>query len=105
MIWSDVDIKRGLAEGEISIDPLEDQAIQPASVDVRLGDVLRGFSPQAERQQAIIDPKISTEPLMIKQEFEWVEILPRTFFLGVTVERVRLTNAVVARVEGITEVA
>jgi dCTP deaminase len=100
MIWSDVDIKRGLAEGEISIDPLEDQAIQPASVDVRLGDVLRGFSPQAERQQAIIDPKISTEPLMIKQEFEWVEILPRTFFLGVTVERVRLTNAVVARVEG-----
>jgi deoxycytidine triphosphate deaminase len=96
MIWSDVDIKRGLAEGEISIDPLEAQAIQPASVDVRLGEAIIGFRMEAIRKQVIIDPKVLTDPLMMTRKlFEW-EFAPGAFVLGVTQERIRLTNSVVA---------
>ena len=38
MIVSDQSLKRLLAEGTIVVEPLEEQQIQPASIDLRLGD-------------------------------------------------------------------
>jgi dCTP deaminase len=104
MIWSDVDIKRGLAEGEIFIDPSDEKAIQPASVDVRLGNCFFRFcclSPiGSERCDQLIDPRKDVLRLMEKFYGPVIILLPGEFLLGVTVERVRLTNTVVARVEG-----
>ena len=37
MILSDRDLKKGLEEGKIKVDPLFPNSIQPASVDVHLG--------------------------------------------------------------------
>ncbi len=38
MILSDKTIEKLLAEGSLAIEPLEPEQIQPASVDIRLGD-------------------------------------------------------------------
>ena len=38
MILSDKTIEKLLAEGSLAIEPLEPAQIQPASVDIRLGD-------------------------------------------------------------------
>ena len=40
MILSDKTIEKLLAEGSLAIEPLEPEQIQPASVDIRLGDTL-----------------------------------------------------------------
>ena len=40
MILSDGTIRQYLRDGIISIDPLTPEQIQPASVDIRLGDIL-----------------------------------------------------------------
>ena len=41
MILSDKTIRTLLAGGQLDISPLEDIQIQPASVDIRLGDSFR----------------------------------------------------------------
>ena len=38
MILSDKTIKNMLETGDLVIDPIDDKSIQPASVDLRLGD-------------------------------------------------------------------
>lgn len=38
MILSDASLRQLLASGKLSIDPLDDDQIQPASVDLRLSD-------------------------------------------------------------------
>ena len=37
MILSDCTIRQMLASGELRVEPIEDQQIQPASIDLRLG--------------------------------------------------------------------
>ncbi|MFU8839251.1 MAG: 2'-deoxycytidine 5'-triphosphate deaminase domain-containing protein, partial [Nitriliruptoraceae bacterium] len=44
MILSDGTIREALAAGRIGIDPLADDAIQPSSIDVRLGHQFRVFA-------------------------------------------------------------
>jgi len=43
MVLSDRDIQEELYSGRLVIKPLDDSAIQPASVDLRLGRELRVF--------------------------------------------------------------
>ena len=43
MILSDRTVRKLLAEGRLELDPIEDDQIQPASVDVRLGREIRVF--------------------------------------------------------------
>ncbi len=43
MVLSDRTIRREIEAGNIVIDPLADDAIQPASVDLRLGHLFRVF--------------------------------------------------------------
>ncbi|NMC82464.1 MAG: dCTP deaminase, partial [Armatimonadetes bacterium] len=52
---SDREIKAALAEGRIDVGPLEypDVQIQPASIDLRLGNQFRVFK---HAQRAFIDP-------------------------------------------------
>src|SRR3989304_4590012 len=54
MVLSDRDIRAAIAEGRIVVERLDDNAIQPASVDLRLGAQFRVF---AQHQEGFIDVK------------------------------------------------
>jgi dCTP deaminase len=100
MILSDGTIRRLLAERRIVIDPLEEIHIQPASVDVRLGDAFLTFR---RHTTSDIDPWQTNDNLMERvtvPEGEPFILHPGEFVLGTTLERLTLADDVVARIEG-----
>ena len=100
MVLSDVTIRREIEAGHIEIDPLGPGAVQPASVDLRLGHQFRVF-----RNSGIpyIDVKRDypdlTELVLIDDDHPFI-LHPGEFALATTLERVRLPNDVVGRLEG-----
>ncbi len=100
MILSDRTVRKLLANGHLQLDPLEDDQIQPASVDVRLGRSIRVFR---NHTAECIDPYTAqpelTEILEVKEGSPFV-LHPGEFVLGTTVERIGLPDDIVARVDG-----
>ena len=100
MVLSDRTIRRELDAGTIAIDPLGPNAIQPASVDLRLGNQFRVFR---NSQIPYIDVKREypdlTELVTIDDDHPFV-LHPGEFALAVTHERVRLPDFIVGRLEG-----
>lgn len=100
MILSDGTIRQLLADGRLVIDPLRDEQIQPASVDLRLGADFLVFRNHAT---SFIDPYDRPRDLMEKtradEEHPFV-LHPGEFVLGTTLEEIGLPADMVARVEG-----
>jgi dCTP deaminase len=95
MIVSDVTLKQMLASGEILVEPLEAWQIQPASIDLRLGD--RFLKVDENRVESIsLDREV--EYLEIRQQE--IVIPPHSFLLAVTKEYIRLPDNITAFVEG-----
>jgi dCTP deaminase len=100
VILSDRDIRAEIEAGRIAIDPFLPDAVQPASVDLHLGNRFRVFR---NSRTAVIDPR-EEQP----EPTELVEIVgddpfilhPGEFVLGATYERVGLPDDLVARLEG-----
>jgi dCTP deaminase len=99
MVLSDRTIARLLAEGRIEIDPYEDSLLQPSSVDVRVDKYFRVFH---NNRYPYIDVREEQEDLT-----ELVEVTDRPFILhpgefvlGSTLERVKLADDLVARLDG-----
>jgi len=100
MILSDGTIRKLLAEGRIVIEPLDESHIQPASVDVRLGDTFLAFR---RHMNTDIDPFQTNDALMERVDVEEGRpfiLHPGEFVLGTTLERLTLPDDVVARIEG-----
>src|SRR5919106_3653897 len=100
MVLSDRHIREQLEGGGIVIDPLDENAIQPSSVDVRVDRFFRVFRNDTT---PYIDPKKAQEDLteLVEVEDGNAFILhPGEFVLGSTLERVALGNDLVARLEG-----
>ncbi len=95
MIVSDVTLKRMLASGEILVEPLKDWQIQPASIDLRLGD---HFLKVDENRVESISLDREVEYLEIRQQE--IVIPPHSFLLAVTKEYIRLPDNITAFVEG-----
>jgi dCTP deaminase len=99
-VLSDRTIKKALAAGRLRIEPLDEQAIQPASVDLRLDSVFRIFRttsrPYVDVAQEVDD---LTELVEISPEEPFV-IQPGGFCLGSTLETITIPNDIVARVDG-----
>jgi len=99
-VLSDGTIRRLVAEGRIVIDPWDPDLVQPASVDLRLGDTFRVFH---NHRAAAIDlrdpPEGLTEEITVAAGDDFV-IHPGEFCLGRTAEWVELPDDVVARIEG-----
>jgi dCTP deaminase len=97
---SDGTIKRLVDEGRIGIDPWDPAMVQPASVDLRLGDSFRVFH---NFRTSAIDlrepPKDLTEEVVVGPDEPFV-IHPGEFCLGRTAEWVELADDLLARVEG-----
>ena len=100
VVLSDRTIARLLAEGRIEIDPYDDSLLQPSSVDVRVDRYFRVFH---NNRYPFIDVREQQEDLteLVEVEDGTPFVLhPGEFVLGSTLERVRLPDDLVARLEG-----
>ncbi len=99
-VLSDGTILQLVADGRIGIDPWDESLVQPASVDLRLGDSFRVFH---NHRASAIDlrqpPENLTEEVVVPAEESFV-IHPGEFCLGRTLEWVELPDDIVARIEG-----
>ncbi|TKX76949.1 dCTP deaminase [Halorubrum sp. SD626R] len=104
MILSDADILSRLADGDLAIEPLDDvdQQVQPASVDLRLGERFLEFQrtniPCIHPTEAAEVGEYVTETT-VDQGDEFI-LHPGDFVLGTTAERVAIPDDLVAHVEG-----
>ena len=100
MILSDRTIREELAAGRIIIDPLDEVAIQPSSVDLHIDRYFRVFRNHTMR---VIDVKEDqselTELVEIGADDSFI-LHPGEVVLGSTSERVALPVDLVARLEG-----
>jgi dCTP deaminase len=99
-VLSDGTILQLVQEGRIRIDPWDPKLVQPASVDLRLGDSFRVFH---NYRASVIDlrrpPENLTEEVVVGSDESFV-IHPGEFCLGRTLEWVELPDDIVARIEG-----
>ena len=99
-VLSDGTIERLVAGGRIVIDPWEPRLLQPASVDLRLGDSFRVFH---NHRTSAIDlrqpPTGLTEEVRVGPGEPFV-IHPGEFCLGRTLEWIELPDDIVSRIEG-----
>ena len=95
MILSDKTIQSLLQNGTLSISPLEDDQIQPASVDIRLGNT---FSIVEDSSTGILT---FTNKIAYKEmQAETYLLLPGQFVLATTKEYISLPDDLTAFVEG-----
>src|SRR6266511_1314743 len=100
MVLSDRTISSLLEEGRIEIYPYDNSLLQPSSVDVR---VERYFRVLHNNRYQYIDVREEQEDLtqLVEVEDDTPFVLhPGEFVLGSTLERVRLPDDLVARLEG-----
>ncbi len=99
-VLSDGTILELVERGRIRIDPWDASLVQPASVDLRLGDSFRVFH---NYRVSTIDlrnpPENLTEEVAVSADEAFV-IHPGEFCLGRTLEWVELPDDIVARIEG-----
>lgn len=95
MILSDKTIKKMLANKQLEIDPINDLQIQPASVDMRLGN---NFLKVNENSLALmtLNDQVSYEEVKSSQ----IIIPPHSFLLATTKEYIKLPDNLTAFVEG-----
>jgi dCTP deaminase len=104
MILSDADILDRLADGDLVVEPLGDvdQQVQPASVDLRLGERFLEFQrtniPCIHPTEADEVGEYVTET-RVPEGDEFI-LHPGDFVLGTTTERVEIPDDLVAHVEG-----
>lgn len=109
MILSDRSIKKALKTGALRLDPWsDDSAIQPASIDLRLGD----FFLAPNRHYSVLDVEgnhgwphlrhLRDQDAFVQRPYvgEHIVLEPGEFVLGQTVETVGLDETLVARVDG-----
>jgi dCTP deaminase len=100
MVLSDRTIRRQLSEGRIEVEPYDESLLQPSSLDVRVDRFFRVFR---NSRYPFIDVKEEMEDLTELVEIGGAEpfiLHPGEFVLGSTLERVKLPDDLVARLEG-----
>ena len=95
MILSDKTILKMLEENSLKITPLEKEQIQPASVDIRLGDT---FCIVEDSSKGMIT--MSEEISYKVMKSDTYLLLPHQFVLATTMEYVELPDDLTAFVEG-----
>jgi deoxycytidine triphosphate deaminase len=99
-VLSDGTIRRLIEEGRVTVEPWDPDMVQPASVDLRLGDSFRVFHNHLAPAIDLDSPPAHlTELITVPPDKSFV-IHPGEFVLGRTLEQVSLPDDVVARIEG-----
>lgn len=95
MILSDNTLKAMIKSGELIVDTIDEQSIQPASIDCRLGN---HFLVVEDNQMESIS--LDSEIKYREIENESITIPPHSFLLATTQEYIKLPNNLTAFVEG-----
>ncbi len=95
MILSDRTILQMIQDGSLKITPLEREQIQPASVDIRLGNTF-GIVEDSPRGIITMENKIPYKTI----ESDSYVLLPNQFVLATTMEYISLPDTLTAFVEG-----
>lgn len=99
-VLSDATIRELVEDARIVIDPWDPGMVQPASVDVRLGNSFRVFhNHRIQSIDLVAPPSDLTEHVEVEDDGEFV-IHPGEFVLGRTVETLEVATDIVARIEG-----
>ena len=100
MVLSDRTIKEEIAAGRLVFDPYDEALVQPSSVDVRVDSAFRVFHNSRHPFIDVRKPMEGLTELVTVAEGEPFVLHPGEFVLGQTLERVRLPDDLVARLEG-----
>jgi dCTP deaminase len=101
MLLADTDIRTALFDGRIGVEPFDEAALQPASIDVRLGNHF--VHDPARIADDIVDPEQDNDHLTVSSvvpDGGDIVLDPGDFMLGHTVERITLSPRVASWVEG-----
>lgn len=100
MILSDADLTAALATGDLTVEPLAPDAIQPASIDLHLsdGDLLHGALDVTPVDPSASDHALFT-PLPIRDHFD---LLPRGFILASTAEHIEMGPGLAGQLSGVS---
>ena len=90
---------RLVREGRIKIDPWDESMVQPASVDLRLGDSFRVFHNYRVTSIDLREPPSNLTEEVRVQSGEPFVIHPGEFALGRTLEYVEVPHDIVCRIE------
>lgn len=105
MILSDRSIKKQMAKGRIEIDPLGPNAVQPASVDIRLDSEILVFRNNWRTHIDVMQPADDVVERVVVEEGRPFLLHPGQFALGSTLETVTIPDDIVARIEGKSSLA
>jgi dCTP deaminase len=100
MVLSDRTIRRLLDEGRIEIDPYDPSLLQPSSVDVRVDRYFRVFHNARYPYIDVKEPQEELTELVEMEDGAPFILHPGEFALASTLERIRLPDDLVARLEG-----
>lgn len=95
MIISDKTLKKLIKSGDLVVDPITDQSIQPASIDCRLGDTFLEID-----NSAMTSISMSSEIIYRKIVRDTITIPAHSFILATTIEYFELPANITAFVEG-----
>ncbi|HET9094644.1 MAG TPA: dCTP deaminase [Solirubrobacteraceae bacterium] len=99
-VLSDGTILESVTSGRIRIEPWDARMVQPASVDLRLGDSFRVFHNHRATAIDLREPPSNLTEEVVVPEGEAFVIHPGEFCLGRTLEWVAIPDDIVARIEG-----
>jgi dCTP deaminase len=100
MVLSDRTIKEEIAAGRLVFDPYDESLVQPSSVDMRVDRSFRVFNNSRYPYIDVRAPMENLTELVSVEDEEPFVLHPGEFVLGQTLERVKLPNDVVGRLEG-----
>src|SRR3954447_8951877 len=100
MVLSDRTIKEEVAAGRLVFDPYDESLVQPSSVDMRVDRSFRVFNNSRYPYTDVPQPMETLTELVTVEDDEPFVLHPGEFVLGQTLERVRLPDDLVARLEG-----
>ena len=105
MILSDRSIREQMAAGRIVVDPLGPNAVQPASVDIRLDSEILVFRNNWRTHIDVMKPADDVVEKITVEEGRPFLLHPGQFALGSTLESVTIPDDIVARMEGKSSLA
>jgi dCTP deaminase len=99
-VLSDGTILELVQAGRIEVEPWDPNMVQPASIDLRLGDSFRVFHNHRVSAIDLRNPPENLTEAVVVSDGEPFVIHPGEFCLGRTLEWVRIPDDIVARIEG-----
>lgn len=102
MVLSDIDIIERIGQGSLTIEPYKEDNVEPASVDLRLGEDHKLVRAEhISGDSGIVDAASASDDGLIYEELESpLTVSPGTFILTTTLERVEIPDDMVAHVLG-----